>query len=279
MKISTILLLLSTLSLSHAIDWYPVNSKGEIPADIKPYTKGQDINFDCIQRNIDNGEHKFDEKENIIYGAFPKCKETGKPLTFKYGITEDISCTIEFTDELYHLFQLYLHEDVPFSCRLPLSSEPLLIEKGGSYIPFTFSFRGTLSESHIDIDHSMNVLITKPSNNNEDQFTFISAIAFGSGTNTTRTVIGDEVTLNFAVRWLDQLIPANSNQGSNLPFQDGFYKFPIAFIPISYSLFYTYILVTVFITSILVVIFSYRSISNKIKKHKYMPVDNESKQD
>lgn len=99
--------MLSTFSLSHAIDWYPVNSKGEIPADIKPYTKGQDINFDCIQRNIDNGEHKFDEKENIMYGAFPKCKETGKPLMFKYGITEDISCTIEFTDELYHLFQLY----------------------------------------------------------------------------------------------------------------------------------------------------------------------------
>ncbi|EMG49770.1 hypothetical protein G210_5408 [Candida maltosa Xu316] len=178
MKLFTLLLL---PVLAYAVDWYPIDSKGEIPTNIKPYIKGQDVPFDCIQRNIDNGEHKFDDKDKIIYGPFPKCKETNKPLMFQYGINQDLNCTIQFTDELYHLFQLYLHEDVPFSCRLPLSSEPLSIEKGGASIPLTFNFRGTLSDSHIDIDHSMNVVLTKPANDNVDEFTFISAIAYGSG--------------------------------------------------------------------------------------------------
>ena len=41
----------------------------------------------------------------------------------------------------------------------------------------------------------MNVLITKPANNDPNQFTFVSAIAYGAGTNTTRAVIGDQVTM------------------------------------------------------------------------------------
>lgn len=278
MKLSAVIFLAS-LSLTQATGWYPVNSKQEIPSEIVPYTKGQEVSFGCIQRNIDNGEHKFDEKENIIYGPFPTCKETGKPLAFKYGINEDINCTIQFTDELYHLFQLYLHEDAPFSCRLPLSSDVLLIEKGGASVPLTFNIRGALSESHIDIDHSMNVLITKPANNDPNQFTFVSAIAYGAGTNTTRAVIGDQVTMTFAVRWLDQLSPVNSNGGQKLPYQDGFYRFPTSFVPISYSLFYFYLLLTSFISGIAVIAFSYKWISLKITKHKYMPVDDESKQD
>ncbi|KAI3406785.1 hypothetical protein KGF56_000390 [Candida oxycetoniae] len=194
--------ILSLAVFASAIQWYPVNSKGEIPS-IEPFQKGQEIQFDCIQRNIDNGEHKFDQQNKVIYGPFPKCKETSKPLSFKYGVNEDVNCTIEFTDELFHLFQLYIHEDVPFSCRLPMSSEMLSIEKGGAYIPFTFNFRGEITDSHIDVDHSMNVLITIPDNPME--YTFVSAIAYSSGTNTTRIVIGDTMTIQFAVRWLDQL--------------------------------------------------------------------------
>ena len=62
MKLSAVIFLAS-LSLTQATGWYPVNSKQEIPSEIVPYTKGQEVSFGCIQRNIDNGEHKFDEKK------------------------------------------------------------------------------------------------------------------------------------------------------------------------------------------------------------------------
>ncbi|CAI5756399.1 unnamed protein product [Candida verbasci] len=162
--------------------------------NIEPYIIGQDIPFDCIQRNIDTGEHIF-EQNKIVYGPPPKCLESSKPLTFKYGIEQDFNCTITITDELYHLFQLYLHEDVPFSCRIPLSSEHMSIEKGGTSIPFTFNLRGSLSDSHLDIDPNLNVLFTPFQNS------FVSAIAYSSSLNTTRVVIGDKLTLHFASRW------------------------------------------------------------------------------
>lgn len=264
---------------AYAIQWFPLDSKGELP-QYEPYTFGQEVAFDCIQRNIDSGEHKFDQKNRIMYGPFPICEETKKPLSLKYGINEDFNCTILFTDELFHLFQLYLHEDVPFSCRLPLSSEVASIEKGGAYVPFTFNFRGTLTDSHIDVDHSMNVLITKPASKDADQNTFISAIAYGSGTNTTRVVIGDKLTLNFAVRWLDLLQPTGSTKrGNRLPFDGGFYKFPFHFIPMSYQLLYFYIGLTSVVTSTLVLIVTYNWISLKLRKHRYSPLDAESKRD
>lgn len=267
------------LPLAYAIQWFPLDSKGELP-QYEPYTFGQEIAFDCIQRNIDTGEHKFDQQNRIVYGPFPKCEETSKPLSLKYGVNEDFNCTILFTDELFHLFQLYLHEDVPFSCRLPLSSEVASIEKGGAYVPFTFSFRGTLTDSHIDVDHSMNVLITKPTSNDPDQNTFISAIAYASGTNTTRIVIGDKLTLNFAVRWLDLLQPKGSTKrGNGLPYDAGFYKFPIEFIPLSYQMLYFYIGLTSVVTSTLVLIITYNWISLKLRKHRYAPLDAESKRD
>ncbi|KAI5951283.1 hypothetical protein KGF54_004357 [Candida jiufengensis] len=262
-----LLFLLFLPLLSAAIQWFPLDSDGNIPK-IQPYTKNQEILFDCIQRNIDNGEHKFDQQNKIIYGPFPKCKETQKPLVFKYGINEDLNCTVQFTDELYHLFQLYIHEDVPFSCRLPMSSEIASIEKGGAYIPFTFNFRGDITDSHIDLDHSMNVIITKPSNNEPEQNTFISAIAYGSGTNTTRIVIGDEITLNFAVRWLDQL-KVDGSKGYDLLYKDGFYKFEFGTTSVV-SMFY--LPFACIITAVLVFALTY-------KKRRYQPILDIEKED
>ena len=232
-----VMLSLAEKSKTH---FYPLDKDGKIPTDIVPYEVGQEILIDCIARNIDNGEHKFDEQERIIHSAFPICKETGKPLTFRYGISEDVNCTIGFTDELYHLFQLYIHEDVPFSCRVPLSSSPNYMEKGGAFVPLSFNFRGDIHESHLDIDNNLNVLFTKPSNRIPEEYTIISSIAYSSGTNSTRVVIGDSLTLNLAIRWFDTLTNSGSNTNDykkeGLPYADGFYKLPLNLIPVSYSL-------------------------------------------
>ncbi|PVH14509.1 uncharacterized protein CXQ87_002650 [Candidozyma duobushaemuli] len=253
--------------------FYPLNRKGEIPT-IQPYTFGQDVFIDCITRNIDNGEHKFDSNDRIVYGAFPVCKESGKPLSFHYGVSEDINCTISFTDELYHLFQLYIHEDSPFSCRIPLSTEANSLESGGAYIPLTFNFRGEIHDSHLDIDNHMNLIIMKPPTNQPERQTVISAVAWSSGTNATRVVIGEDVTLEIGVRWIDNVKPsAGRTKGFNsLPFDDGFYKLPMSSVPISMKvLLFLFVAVALVASSI-----SCGGASMKYKRRGYRTVDTES---
>lgn len=223
-------------AISPTKQWFPLTRKGEVPT-IDPYVKGQDVLIDCISRNIDTGEHKFDTNDRIVYTAFPSCKETGKPLTFHYGVLEDVNCTIVFTDELYHLFQLYIHEDAPFSCRIPLSTASNYLELGGAHVPLTFNLRGEVHDSHLDVDPNLNVLFTKPGSKAPEHQSVVSAIAWSSGTNATRVIIGDSLTLQLAVRWVNNL----KNHGSlspaadGIPYADGFYKLPLYTIPMSYS--------------------------------------------
>lgn len=240
MKFATFALSLPLIvaASSRTAQFYPLTRKGDIPS-IVPYRTGQDVFIDCISRNIDNGEHNFDSNDRIIYTAFPTCKETGKPLSFHYGVSEDIDCSITFSDELYHMFQLYVHEDVPFSCRIPLSTEAHYLELGGAYIPLTFNMRGEVHNSHLDLDSNMNLIITKPANKIPEQQTVISAIAWSSGTNATRVTIGETVTLKLAVRWYDHLQNEGSLAGAGaletLPYADGFYKLPLGVMTISYN--------------------------------------------
>lgn len=259
--------------------FFPLTKNGEIPKDLQVYEYGQDILMDCISRDIDkNGEHKFDSQDRIIHVPFPICKETGQPLTFKYGVSENKNCTINFSDELYHLFQLYIHEDAPFSCRIPLSTEPHYLEKGGAYVPLTFNFRGELHDSHLDIDPVLNVIFTKPSTNDPSQNVIISSIAYSSSTNVTRIVIGNDLTLNLAVRWFDSLTVTNSNNNpaGQLPFQDGSYVLPLYSIPISYTHLIMYIIMTVVIASVITIAFTYNIIRRKFVKHRHQLLDNET---
>lgn len=244
-----------------------------MPTDFKPYVFGEEVMIDCIQRNIDNGEHKFDEKDRIIYAPFPTCRETGKPLTLSYGVSQDVNCTIGFTDELFHLFQLYIHEDAPFSCRIPFSSEPNSIESGGAFVPMTFNIRGEIHDAHLDIDSNINVLVTKPQGSNAQENTIVSAVAFSSGTNATRVVIGDHLTFNLAVRWLNNIAPANSNGAVDVPFADGFYKFPLNSIPMSYTIFFVYLAIAVVGSGAVVLGLSYKSISKKMKNKHYKALE------
>lgn len=251
--------------------FYPLTRSGKVP-EIQPYTLGQEVMIDCILRNIDNGEHNFDTNNRIVYKAFPVCKETGKPLTFRYGVSEDVNCTITFTDELYHLFQLYVHEDAPFSCRIPVSTEMNSLEKGGAYIPLTFNFRGEVHELHMDVDPYMNMIITKPASSDPGQQTVVNAIAWSAGTNATRLTIGNTFTLELAVRWFDYIKPKGSRGTAALPYPDGFYKLPMATMPVSY-LQYALSLIGVAILSALASGF----ISYRLKKVRgYSVLDTES---
>lgn len=263
MKVTPFAFLLPLLAAEPVLktQFFPLTRKGDIPT-IVPYKAGQDVFIDCISRNIENGEHNFDSNERIMYKAFPTCKETGKPLSFHYGVSEDIECSITFTDELYHMFQLYVHEDVPFSCRIPLSTEANYLELGGAYIPLTFNFRGEVHNSHLDLDANMNMVITKPSNKIPEQQTVISAIAWSSGTNATRVTIGETVTLQLAVRWFDHLKNVGSLAGpgasTTLPFADGFYKLPLGAIFLTYNSYFATLALTSIVSVLVTGFFCFR---------------------
>ena len=226
--------------------FFPLDQKGQIPEDIVPFKKGDKVFFECISREIMHGEHNFNDKGKIVYAPFPTCMETKQPLSVKYGIDEDFNCTIGFSDELYHLFQMYIHEDVPFSCRVPLSNEAHYTEKGGASVPITMNFRGEFHDSHLDIDNGMNMMLTVPWSRNEPG-TIVNGAAWGSSTNTTRIVINDFLTIRFAVRWNDFLEREGSQTSglqNALPFGDGFYKLARETIPMSNLAFWNYILYT-----------------------------------
>lgn len=251
--------------------FYPLTRNGEIPA-FEPYKPGQDVFIDCISRNIDTGEHVFDSNERIVYTAFPTCKETDQPLSFHYGVSEDINCTFVFTDEIYHLFQLYVHEDAPFSCRIPLSTAANYLELGGAYIPLTFNLRGEVHNSHLDIDSTMNLAIIKPGSSAPEQQTVVSAVAWSAGTNATRVIIGDSMTLQLAVRWFDNLKTVGGSGASNLPFPDGFYRLPLNFLPISSTQFTISMVLVGLAAAVVSGTFAY-----KVKKNRgYHSLDRES---
>ncbi|CCH46382.1 putative secreted protein [Wickerhamomyces ciferrii] len=185
--------LLSLLPFTVA-EVFPQTKNSKSPTVI-PFQKGESLPISCISRNIDNGEHKFDEKDNIIYESFPVCQETGEPFTLKYGESGVKNCTITLTDEIYHLFQLYIHQDVPFSCRLPYSKN-----KDGISIPLTLNFRGIIETSHLDIDTTMNILV----HSGGEQGSIISSIGYSAGANVSRYIIGDSMPIRFHINWFDE---------------------------------------------------------------------------
>lgn len=156
----------------------------------KSYTKGQEVPLQCIRRQIDNGEHMFDTEGNIIFSPFMNCLETNSPFSLSYMQDSNVKCTVKFEDEIYHLFQLYLHKDAPFTCRYELRPN------SGIYLPLDLSFRGNVLESHFDIDPNLNIVMLSNENNE-----IVAGSAFSSSTNTTKVIIGQNVELNFNIKW------------------------------------------------------------------------------
>ncbi|ODV83647.1 hypothetical protein CANARDRAFT_202841 [[Candida] arabinofermentans NRRL YB-2248] len=192
-----------------SIDSYPVSNLDN--SKYKPYKKNDNLQLECISRHIDNGEHQFDNNGNIIYLPFPKCQESSKSLEFQYGVDDSFKqCTFKINDELYHLFQLYLHQDSPFTCRLKYAmnlnlNDGLNDDSDDVYIPLNLNLRGTVQESHFDLDPFINVLIVKSNG------FIISGVGFSSSLNSTKVIIGDLITLNFNIRWIEVESTVNDN--------------------------------------------------------------------
>lgn len=172
------------------------------------------------------GEHITDAAGNLQYIPFPTCNETGRPLELYFGIEKDINCTIDFIDDnFFHLLEYYVHNDSPFTCRIPqrplppssVSSldsrdassgqEHLKIEGQGSlsseYIPLIIALTGTLQLSHLHVSTHLNVLL-HAAPKSSDPGVIAAGTAYSIATLAqppTRIVIGDSLPLRFSVRW------------------------------------------------------------------------------
>ncbi|KAI1007994.1 hypothetical protein K3495_g248 [Podosphaera aphanis] len=187
------------------------------------YHYGAKIPVSCLSRSVETGEHISNEKNELEYTPFPICNETGSPLELKYGIEEELNCTIPMiTDSFFHLLEYYVHSDAPLSCRIP-SRPPAHIAAGinletrpefqQEYVPLVFALAGTLQLSHLHISTHLNILIhstPKHHLHHHDSGVIDSGAAYstsplshtrGPASLTKKLVIGDPLPLILSVRW------------------------------------------------------------------------------
>ncbi|CAZ84711.1 unnamed protein product [Tuber melanosporum] len=205
------LLLILFVSLAKALE---KPGTGE-PEPLK-YTPGDQISVQCLNRTIDTGEHVQDEKTGVLqYIPFATCNETGRPLEVKFLEDGEVNCTIPFlSDEMFHLFEFYVHHDSPLACRVPvrpLGGERDLEKKSDEeYVPLVFALAGKLETSHIHLATNMNVLfhLTSPTSGVIDSGAAYSISPMSS--DLTRIIIGDPLLLRLKVHWFHTLSPLSA---------------------------------------------------------------------
>src|SRR5271163_2842246 len=97
-----------------------------------------------------------DKQKQRLYTPFLTCNETGAPPTLAFRQSTSrarIPCTVTIDDPTFHLFQAYLHHDIPLVCRLPSDySEP----RDWTQIPINLIGKAELS--HFDLETNINFI-------------------------------------------------------------------------------------------------------------------------
>ncbi|CAG7917591.1 unnamed protein product [Penicillium olsonii] len=177
-QLSPCAMAVALLSMTGAL-WPTGALAGSNNGNNEGYKLREAIPVSCLNRTVE-GEHITDSLGKLQYVPFYTCNETTRPLSFRYGISETITCTIpSLSDELYHLLEFYVHSDVPMTCRVPTapltaSAEPhaskdeksgeadtlsALADNGPPFTPLTIALQGTLQRSHLHIWTDMNVVM------------------------------------------------------------------------------------------------------------------------
>ena len=166
-----------------------------------------------------------DAQGQFVFSPFPACNETGRPLELAYGREQDINCTIpELHDSLFHLFEFYIHNDAPLTCRVPSlplppasSSSAAAAAADDDYTPLHFALAGAFQRSHLHIHPQLNVLLhtTAPPPSKlpramrrrafADGGRVLAATAYALPPTVAppRVIIGDPLPLRLTVRWYD----------------------------------------------------------------------------
>lgn len=182
---------------------------------------GQILPLECLQRGED-GEIIEDENKQRVYAPFLKCNETGYPPAFKFRHSTSrarIACTVTIDDPTFHLFQAYLHHDMPLVCRLQSRRED-----HGHWAQIPINFVGKVQLSHVDIDPKINFIFHY---DNFHQWV-TGGVGYTVGPTVSsetperdlgwqRVKIGDDIKLEFSIRWIstEEISNQHSHTGVN----------------------------------------------------------------
>jgi len=145
-----------------------------------------------------------DKQKQRIYTPFLRCNETGSAPTFAFRESTSRTrtpCTITIDDPTFHLFQAYLHDDIPLVCRLPSAQG----EESWARIPIALV--GKTELSHIDLEPKINFVI----HYHKGEGSITGGVGYSVGPTVTvgtderelgweRIKIGDEIRLELSVR-------------------------------------------------------------------------------
>lgn len=146
-----------------------------------------------------------DNQKQRVYTPFLICNETGTPPTFAFRHSTSRTrtpCTVTIDDPTFHLFQAYLHLDIPLVCRLP----SVRAEERWAQIPITLVGKAELS--HVDLEPRINFVI----HYNKGEGRITGGVGYSLGPTVAidtderdlgweRIKIGDEIRLEFSVRY------------------------------------------------------------------------------
>jgi hypothetical protein len=98
-----------------------------------------------------------DANKQRVFIPFLTCNETGKPPTFNFRQSTSrsrTSCTVTIDDFTFHLFQSYLHLDLPLICRLPSRHSDT-----DHWTQIPINLIGKTELSHFDIEPKINFVL------------------------------------------------------------------------------------------------------------------------
>jgi hypothetical protein len=181
-------------------------------------TVGQILELECLQRNEDGEVSSLafdiidlktieDANKQRLYSPFLICNETGYPPAFKFRHSTSLNripCTVTIDDPTFHLFQEFLHHDMPLICRLQGRRS-----ETGFWAQIPINLIGKVELSHIDIDPKINFVF------HYDKFHrwVTGGVGYSVGPVVTpkldekefgwqRVKIGDQITLEFSLRYI-----------------------------------------------------------------------------
>jgi len=147
---------------------------------IHTYKIGQKFNMQCLNATKQ-------------WGHGPICKETGKEMSFLYGVDTLQYCgwNIENSDMYLYLRSL-ITRDESWKCRIPMAPE------FDFYIPFTIPVWGVAEPDHIHIDNHLNFVF------HGDDGKILAATAYPVRDRFQFAKTGTSVTMHGPIKWFDK---------------------------------------------------------------------------
>jgi hypothetical protein len=184
---------------------------------------GEALQLECLLRD-DEGEvltllwptdDKIveDSEKERVYSPFMICNETGQSPTFNFRQPTNRArntCTVEIDDPTFHLFENYLHHDMPLACRIRSSAGV----DHWAHVPI--NLLGKVQLSHFDVEKKINFLF----HYSREKGWISGGVGYSLGPAVTlktsesdldweRVKIGDQVQFELSVRFsrlVDRLI-------------------------------------------------------------------------